>query len=509
MTAAPRRRVRYAPRHLNEERGDANDVHELRGYGTGERAVLPGVRHVAPGELRRLRLGAPPGREVLRGMRDADGRRRHRRERRARHQRHGPDSPDRRAPPRLDPVRRPRRFTTLSDGRDAEETRELLSRYFELAGEVIGRYGGTVEKFIGDAVMAVWGTPIARENDAERAVRAALDLVAAVKALGPGLDARAGVLTGRGGGHDRRHEPGDGRGRHRQHRLAAPVRRPAGHGARRRVDGAGDERGDRVRAGGRAAAQGQDGAGAGVPGAPRRGRARRPRARRPARGAVRRPRRRVPAAQGPRPRHGRARSGPASCPSSGVAGIGKSRLLWELSKYLDGVVETVWWHPGRSPAYGEGITFWALGEMVRSRAGLAETDDEATTRAKLAETVARWVTDDDGAPLDRGRAPRAARRRRRGRARRARSCSRRGGRSSSGSRPRARSCSCSRTSTGPTRGRSTSSTTWPSGAAAGRSSSSRSRGPRSSSAGRTGARAAGTSSRSGWSRCPTRRSTTC
>src|SRR5205823_3592270 len=66
---------------------------------------------------------------------------------------------------------------------------------------LIGRYGGTVEKFIGDAVMAVWGTPIATEDDAERAVRAALDLTAAVQALGeeigaPDLRARAGVLTG-------------------------------------------------------------------------------------------------------------------------------------------------------------------------------------------------------------------------------------------------------------------------------------------------------------------------
>ena len=66
---------------------------------------------------------------------------------------------------------------------------------------MIGRYGGVVEKFIGDAVMAVWGTPAAAEGDAERAVRAALDLVAAVGQLGteagvPGLAARAGVVTG-------------------------------------------------------------------------------------------------------------------------------------------------------------------------------------------------------------------------------------------------------------------------------------------------------------------------
>ena len=54
----------------------------------------------------------------------------------------------------------------------------------------------------------------------------------------------------------------------------------------------------------------------------------------------------------------------------GQAGIGKSRLAWELEKYLDGLVENVWWHRGRSPSYGEGVTFWALTEMVRRRAGL-------------------------------------------------------------------------------------------------------------------------------------------
>src|SRR5206468_821143 len=82
-----------------------------------------------------------------------------------------------------------------------EEVRELLSRYFDACRLLIERYGGTVEKFIGDAVMAVWGAPVAKEDDAERAVRAALDLVQAVAELGaevgaPDLRARAGVLTG-------------------------------------------------------------------------------------------------------------------------------------------------------------------------------------------------------------------------------------------------------------------------------------------------------------------------
>jgi len=61
-------------------------------------------------------------------------------------------------------------FTTLSERRDAEEVRELLSRYFATCRRLIGLYGGTVEKFIGDAVMAVWGTPTATEDDSERAV---------------------------------------------------------------------------------------------------------------------------------------------------------------------------------------------------------------------------------------------------------------------------------------------------------------------------------------------------
>ncbi|MGZ4482435.1 MAG: adenylate/guanylate cyclase domain-containing protein, partial [Gaiellales bacterium] len=92
-------------------------------------------------------------------------------------------------------------FTTVAESRDAEDVRELLSRYFETCRTLIGRYGGTVEKFIGDAVMAVWGAPLAMEDDAERAIRAALDLAAAVEALGqevglPELRARAGVLTG-------------------------------------------------------------------------------------------------------------------------------------------------------------------------------------------------------------------------------------------------------------------------------------------------------------------------
>ena len=78
----------------------------------------------------------------------------------------------------------------------------------------------------------------------------------------------------------------------------------------------------------------------------------------------------------------------------GQAGIGKSRLAWELEKYLDGVVEQVWWHRGRSPSYGEGVTFWALGEMIRRRAGLAEGDDEEATRLAIAAMMELHIADE-------------------------------------------------------------------------------------------------------------------
>ncbi len=65
----------------------------------------------------------------------------------------------------------------------------------------------------------------------------------------------------------------------------------------------------------------------------------------------------------------------------------------EFLKYVDGLAGTVWWHQGRSPAYGQGVTFWALGEMIRARCGLLEGADERTTRAQVAATVAEHVPD--------------------------------------------------------------------------------------------------------------------
>jgi class 3 adenylate cyclase/tetratricopeptide (TPR) repeat protein len=284
-------------------------------------------------------------------------------------------------------------FTPFAEERDAEDVRETLSAYFELSKELIGRYGGTIEKFIGDAVMAVWGTPTAHEDDAERAVRAALELVQAVPALGPGIQARAGLLTGEAvvtlGATDQGMVAGDlvntasrlqsaapagavlvGEATHRAASKAV-VFEPAGE---QQVKGKSAPvpawRALRVVAelGGRNRSETLE--------APFVGRD----------GELRLLKQML---------HSTARERRVRLISiTGIAGIGKSRLAWEFEKYLDGVVETVRWHAGRSPAYGEGLTFWALGEMVRSRAGLLETDDQETTRAKVSATVREWVADE-------------------------------------------------------------------------------------------------------------------
>jgi class 3 adenylate cyclase/tetratricopeptide (TPR) repeat protein len=284
-------------------------------------------------------------------------------------------------------------FTALAEHRDPEEVRELLSGYFNLARGVVERHGGTVEKFIGDAVMAVWGTPTSHEDDAERAVRAALELLTAVRGLGFAIQARAGVLTGEAavtlGAIGEGMVAGDMVNTASRLQAAAPagvvlVGEATMNAASRAI--AFEEAGEQLLRGKAAPV--------------------------PAWRALR-----VVAERGGRGRsasleapfvgrddelrllkdlyHATARDRRVRLVSvTGQGGIGKSRLAWEFLKYIDGLVETVYWHQGRSPSYGSGITFWALGEMVRERAQLAETDDEATTRERIAETALRWIPDD-------------------------------------------------------------------------------------------------------------------
>jgi class 3 adenylate cyclase/tetratricopeptide (TPR) repeat protein len=87
-------------------------------------------------------------------------------------------------------------FSRLSRERDAEEMHALLNRYFSAVDGVVQSYGGTVDKHIGDAVMAVFGAPVAHGNDPERAVHAALEIHRAVATLEPPLESHIGLASG-------------------------------------------------------------------------------------------------------------------------------------------------------------------------------------------------------------------------------------------------------------------------------------------------------------------------
>jgi predicted ATPase/class 3 adenylate cyclase len=283
-------------------------------------------------------------------------------------------------------------FTAWSESRDAEETRDLLSRYFELARTLIGRYGGTVEKFIGDAVMAVWGTPVATESDAERAVRAALELVASVPELDPALAARAGVLTGEAAVTSGAEGEGMVAGdlvntASRIQSAAEPGGVLVGEVTRRATEqaivyeSAGEEelkgkaepvalwRALRVVSGvgGQLKSAGLE--------APFVGRERELKLIKEL-------------------FHDYAAEHKAHLVSvTGIAGIGKSRLAWEFYKYFDGIVESVYWQRGRCLAYGEGVAYWALADMVRMRCGISEDEQPASARPKLRATLEEHLLD--------------------------------------------------------------------------------------------------------------------
>ena len=288
-------------------------------------------------------------------------------------------------------------FTTISESRDAEGVRELLSRYFESCKRLISLYGGTVEKFIGDAVMAVWGTPTAQEDDAERAVRAALDLVAAVSALGdevgaPDLNARAGVLTGEAavtlGAEGQGMVAGDlVNTASRIQAAAEPGTVLVGEATKRATDAAiaYEEAGSRQ----------LKGKAEPVP----LWRALRVTA---ARGGAFKAQGLEPPFVGRKRElrlvkelfHASAEEGKAHLVSVvGIAGIGKSRLGWEFFKYVDGLADQVWWHRGRCLAYGEGVAYWALAEMVRLRAEIAEGEAPDSAREKLRAAIELHVPD--------------------------------------------------------------------------------------------------------------------
>ena len=289
-------------------------------------------------------------------------------------------------------------FTPFSEARDQEDVRELLSRYFEECSRIVGRYGGVVEKFIGDAVMAVWGVPTTNEDDAERSVRAGLELVAAATALGSEvgvseLAMRVGIVTGEVavtvGAQMQGMVAGD------PVNTAARVQSAAAPGqvwvdeTTRLLTSASISYADVgshqlkgktepmplwaaraviATAGG---AQRADGLETPIVGLDRELR------------MVKEAFHRVEDS-------GR----PALLVVVGDAGTGKSRLGWEFSKYTDGLAESCRWHSGRCVSYGEGVAYYALAEAVRSRLETGSGLEEPYDGDQLVERgLAAYVAD--------------------------------------------------------------------------------------------------------------------
>lgn len=290
-------------------------------------------------------------------------------------------------------------FTTFSEGRDPEDVRGMLTRFYERCREIISRYGGTTDKFIGDAVMGVWGAKGAHEDDAERATRAGLELVDMVEGLGselgvPDLAARAGVLSGEAsvgsGGNEQGLVVGDlVNTASRLQSIAEPGTVYVG-AATRDLVGASIE----FREVGDHQVKGKD-----VP--VRAFEAIRVLALSTAKAGGE-------LLEGPfvgrddelrllkDQLHATGREQRARMVSViGEGGIGKSRLAQELIRYIDGIAEVVYYHRGRSPSYGDGVTYWALGEMIKQRAGISETEDPPKARLKLRTMVADFCPSEE------------------------------------------------------------------------------------------------------------------
>ena len=254
----------------------------------------------------------------------------------------------------------------------------MLAPYHARLRAELERHGGTVEKFIGDAVMALFGAPVVHEDDPERAVRAALAIRDWARDDEGGLHVRVGVTTGEAlvtlGARPRRARewcPATSSTRHLGCRRPRPVDGILVDETTLPVDRARD----RVPPAEPVVAKGKESP---VP---------------------------VWAVVAARSRFGvdvaavgRRRSWAGSASSTslrgalarvrgerepqlvtivGVPGIGKSRLVWELFRTVDAASRA---RPGvragRCP-YGDGVTYWALSEMVKAEAGILETDADA------------------------------------------------------------------------------------------------------------------------------------
>jgi len=283
-------------------------------------------------------------------------------------------------------------FTGRSERLDVEDVQRFLGRYHEVLRGEFERHGGAVEKFIGDAVVALFGVPVAHEDDPERAVRSALAIQGSVAEMrerdGVDLHVRVGVTTGEAlVALNVRPESGEGMATGDVVNTASRLQAAAP------VDGVlVDERTHRAtdRSIRYAEAEQIEVKGKSDPVVV--WTALEPRSRLPAQlraGDVALVGRTHEVAQ-LTSTFERSRAVPSVqlVMLIGEPGIGKTRLVSELRRYVEGLPGLVRWRRGRSLAYGEGIAFWALGEMVKSEAGIFESDPPEAASRKLDEMVA-------------------------------------------------------------------------------------------------------------------------
>jgi class 3 adenylate cyclase/tetratricopeptide (TPR) repeat protein len=297
-------------------------------------------------------------------------------------------------------------FTSWAERLDPEEVHATLRTYHAEVMRRIERHGGTVEKFIGDAVLGLFGVPAAHEDDPERAVRAALRILDGLAALndrhGLDLHVRIGVNTGEAivattsGDQVGGTVAGDVVNTGARLQTAAPVDGVlVGESTYRATAAAFTyEEHPAIDAKGKAEP---------VPA----WRAIRARSRigvdlrdRPATQFVGRTAERTLLRQ---VFHLATRAKDPASPTrpipvvlvTGEAGVGKSRLVLEFSRYLDEIPELVRWRGGRCLPYGEGVRFWALGEIVKAEAGILDTDRPNETQRKLEEALTALRIEED------------------------------------------------------------------------------------------------------------------
>ncbi|MEX2459293.1 MAG: adenylate/guanylate cyclase domain-containing protein [Actinomycetota bacterium] len=284
-------------------------------------------------------------------------------------------------------------FTSRSAREDPEDVQATLRPYHALLKREIERFGGTVEKFVGDAVMAVFGAPVAHEDDPERAVRAALRIIEAIEDFNaenprPGLAVRGAVNTGEVvvalGARPEEGESmvvGDVVNTASRLQQAAPVGGVVvGDTTYRSTSRVVEyEPLEPVTVKGKAdpipiwravAATSRTGAEIEPAATPFIGR-----------------REELALLQ---QTFGRMRREPSVqlVTITGEPGVGKSRLVRELFGWIEDHGDLVSWRQGRCLPYGEGITFWALGEIVKAHCGILESDPADEARRKVSEAVA-------------------------------------------------------------------------------------------------------------------------